>query len=305
MSATTPIPRHRTVVLALAVAIGALAVTSAVAARSDVATRFRSAAAPGSPRVEGSASDTRRFITDDAGRVLILRGTNVDVGTKNEPEFLPGIDAEDARIIAEDLGYDVVRLLVLWEGIEPTEGTYAEAYLAAIEDRLDWFDNAGVHVVLDLHQDCPPSTSLRPRPNGAEANGHPAWAIERGMDGVPYTPTGDVFTDCTSPAVQRYLRSFFDPSARHPDIQDAYVDMLAHITQRLGSALPAGDRRHPTGDQLEARSRTVPLPVPEPRRHRRPDRDRAPGHRVPERLRPHHRPPVDRPHRPTRRRLLE
>jgi endoglycosylceramidase len=233
MNATALIPRRSLAVLALVSAVGALAATSAVTARPDGATRARSTAAPGSPRVEGAASDTRRFITDDAGRVLILRGTNIPA--KTTPALLPEIEAEDARIIAEDLGFNVVRYSVLWEAIEPTEGTYDEAYLDATEQRLDWFADAGVHVVLDLHQDCPPSTSLRPKPNGAEANGHPAWAIERGMEGIPYTATGDNFTDCTSPAVQRYLKSFYDPTAGHPDIQDAYIDMVEHLVRRLGS----------------------------------------------------------------------
>ncbi|MCA9541153.1 MAG: hypothetical protein KC620_19770, partial [Myxococcales bacterium] len=50
-------------------------------------------------------------------------------------------------------GFDVVWLLVTWDGIEPFEGTYDGAYLGRICQQAGWAAAAGLDVVLVLHQE--------------------------------------------------------------------------------------------------------------------------------------------------------
>ena len=54
---------------------------------------------------------------------------------------------------ARDWGMNAVRLLTTWAAVEPEQGVYDEAYLDALAERLDWAKDAGLHVVLDMHQD--------------------------------------------------------------------------------------------------------------------------------------------------------
>lgn len=49
-------------------------------------------------------------------------------------------------------GVEVVWLLVLWEGIEPSEGTYNGAYMGRICQQARWAAGAGLDVVLSMEQ---------------------------------------------------------------------------------------------------------------------------------------------------------
>lgn len=91
------------------------------------------------------------FLRDDAGRVVMLRGANVSGANKSKPyfDFQREPDLEKLR----DWGMTSMRFLVLWAAIEPEKGVYDDAYLDAVADRIGWAKQAGINVVLDMHQD--------------------------------------------------------------------------------------------------------------------------------------------------------
>src|SRR5262245_62005190 len=95
----------------------------------------------------------RRFITDAQGRALILHGANVSGSAKNDPARLPWVTQSDVERMARDFGFDFARYLIFWDAIEPQPGVIDQAYLDQVQQRLDWFAAAGIHVVLDMHQD--------------------------------------------------------------------------------------------------------------------------------------------------------
>ncbi len=75
--------------------------------------------------------------------------------------YIPTIDVwdEDISLTIKDfqtlqqLGLNVIRLGVMWPGVEPTRGQYNTAYL----DQLEWIvrraADYGIYTLLDMHQD--------------------------------------------------------------------------------------------------------------------------------------------------------
>ena len=140
------------------------------------------------------SADSGPFLTDSEGRVVFLRGVNAVY--KQAPYELyadPGkpwnFTAADAKRMAK-LGFNVVRLGVIWEGLEPgtlgsnnpaicTPGTpgnphqfnaaVADAYLAKVKKTVDLLGKYHIYTLLDMHEDVYSSEF------GGE--GAPPWAV--------------------------------------------------------------------------------------------------------------------------------
>lgn len=175
-----------------------------------------SAADPGCGPVGPLSAGGGPLLHDALGRAVVLHG--VDAVYKRPPYELTvsaghpwSFTAADAAAIA-GLGFDVVRLGVLWQGIEPgtlgpnspqvcTRGpsghphqwdpAVANAYLARVRQVVDLLGRYGVFTLVDMHQDVY---------NQAFAGeGAPAWAVC--TDGLPATNTGDWSANYAEPAV--------------------------------------------------------------------------------------------------------
>src|SRR5512147_3199528 len=117
-------------------------------------------------------------LRDADGRIAILRGVNARVDGVFDVTFddgrvplepIPALEAADCRRMRE-LGLDLLRLPINWSGIEPTRGSYDEAYLQRVDAAVRCAGDAGVYVMIDLHQD---AYSKEIGEDGA-----PLWAIE-------------------------------------------------------------------------------------------------------------------------------
>jgi endoglycosylceramidase len=162
------------------------------------------------------------FITDEEGGVLILHGANVDRGAKSSP-YYSNITREQALRFSSDWGLNFVRLLILWAGVEPQPGVYDSEYLDMIEERLDWFHEADVHVFLDMHQDVYSEFTC-----GA---GAPLWAVRD--DGLDIDCPAQWFLGYFEPGVQRAFDNFWNYDGEHSDLQDHYADMWAAVATRF------------------------------------------------------------------------
>lgn len=103
------------------------------------------------------------YFKDEYGRYLFLHGANVSGSTKlpatvdpisytGKPFPLDEADANFAKL--RDLGFNFIRLLVIWEGVEPeVSGEYDEEYLDYIEQIVAKANDYGIYVMLDMHQD--------------------------------------------------------------------------------------------------------------------------------------------------------
>jgi endoglycosylceramidase len=75
-------------------------------------------------------------------------------------------------------GFNCLRIVFTWEGLEPEPGKYSAGYLKQIEELVRACREAGVWAVLDMHQD------LFARQYGGD--GAPKWACQdRGLTMVP------------------------------------------------------------------------------------------------------------------------
>ncbi|GGX05189.1 hypothetical protein GCM10010353_20740 [Streptomyces chryseus] len=178
------------------------------------------ALAPAAGAREAGGGDAVPRLTDDRGRVLTLRGWNVEDKTHRGAEALSAITEKHFRDL-NARGFNFARLLVFWDDLEPRRGRYSAAYLRKIERILDWAAKYDVQVLIDAHQDVfGPAFGHR---------GIPEWATR--TDGLPFTPNpDDWFSEYFQPAVQRAFTHLYED----PDLQRAQAAMWRVLADRFG-----------------------------------------------------------------------
>jgi endoglycosylceramidase len=165
-----------------------------------------------------------RFLRDEQGRALILHGANVSGSAKGDPQRLPWVGPDDVSRLARDWGFDFARYLILWDALEPEPGVYGEAYLDAVAERLDWFHGAGIHVVLDMHQDVYSRKFC--------CDGAPLWAVRD--DGIPFQQRPVWWTNYFTRAVTRAWDHFWAyTDGDHADLQDHFAAVWARVAERF------------------------------------------------------------------------
>jgi endoglycosylceramidase len=145
------------------------------------------------------------YMYDSSGRMVILHGVNVVY--KHAPYIAypdPGtpwnFDATDAKKM-QQLGFNVVRLGIEWQALEPGSGgpnqpkictpgapgdphefnqAVADAYLAHVKATVDLLARHGIYTLLDMHQDVYDKLF--------RGEGAPEWAVC--TDNVPIVPKG-------------------------------------------------------------------------------------------------------------------
>lgn len=157
----------------------------------------------------------RTYLRDGHGRYVFFHGVNLSGSTKNpaavSPQGVPTYvgkpfpleKAREELAKIRSLGFNSLRLLVIWEGIEPLRrGEYDHEYLAYIREVVKLAGEQGLYVLLDMHQDMfsrhlsvkynehPPqyggpgsfqSTLLalvQPYTDSVRGDGAPRWAVE-------------------------------------------------------------------------------------------------------------------------------
>ncbi|MFE5869659.1 cellulase family glycosylhydrolase [Streptomyces roseifaciens] len=159
-------------------------------------------------------------LTDEQGRALTLRGWNLADKEHRGDEALADITERSLRDMAAQ-GFNLARLAVFWDDLEPRPGHYSTAYLRKIERVLDWAHKYRVRVVIDAHQDVY-------GPAFGSHRGIPAWATR--TDGLPYRPhPDDWFAEYFEPAVQ----AAFEHLYQDEDLRHAQARMWQVLAGRL------------------------------------------------------------------------
>ncbi|MGW5423079.1 cellulase family glycosylhydrolase [Streptomyces sp. NPDC003943] len=166
-----------------------------------------------------AAAEAIPVLTDAQGRTLQLRGWNVADKSHRGEQALSGITEKHFRDMRAK-GFNLARVLVFWDDLEPRPGQYSKDYLRKIERVLDWARKYDMKVVLDAHQDVfGPAFGSR---------GIPAWATR--TDGLPFTPhPDDWFSEYFEPAVQRAFTHLYED----PDLRLAQARMWRVLAQRF------------------------------------------------------------------------
>ena len=167
-----------------------------------------------------------RFV-DDSGRERIFCGVNVvdKSDYAQGPQAFPLTQDDLRRFRAH--GINLIRLGFTWAKLEPTPGTYNEAYLDSVSGVLDLCAQYGIYVFLDMHQDL-----FSPATNG---DGAPRWATL--TDGYKAHPTRFVWAE--DYFWGRACHAAFDHFwANTPvggvGLQDRFAACWAHTAARLG-----------------------------------------------------------------------
>lgn len=131
--------------------------------------------------------DAGGVLRDEHGRDVVLRGVNTGGRSKWAP-FVPfpiSADASAAEVGAAATPYfarlrawglDTVRMPFSWEALEPSEGSYDDAYLDRYQAMLDAAWAQELRVIVDFHQDVYASPFC--------GDGFPLWTIS-GEHGPP------------------------------------------------------------------------------------------------------------------------
>jgi endoglycosylceramidase len=213
------------------VVVGLVAATAAACSGGGGDEGEADAAAPGEDPAgcDGSVEAPEpRFVVDDCGRVVLLRGTNVESSSKGgsqDDDHLPASGWESQQHLGQ-LGWNAVRFLVFWGAVEPEEGRYDEAYLDEVEAWLDRYAEQGIHVVLDMHQDV--------YGWAVGGNGAPDWAVVTdGLEVQPLPEGQPWYLAAADPAAQRAYQNFWDPSRGHGELREHFVAAWSHVARRF------------------------------------------------------------------------
>ncbi len=172
-----------------------------------------------------------RHLRDPQGRVVLLRGVNARVAGVFDVTFddgrtalepIPELTAADCARMRQ-LGFNHLRLPINWSGIEPQRDVIDEAYLARVDAAVDCAGDAGLYVIVDLHQD---AYSKEIGEDGA-----PLWAIVPPPEQLLEGPLTDLDARRLSTQVRLAFDSFFDP-ADAAGLQSEFIDMLRLVGTR-------------------------------------------------------------------------
>ncbi len=163
-----------------------------------------------------------RWITDAGGRVVVVHGLNMVY--KVEPYYpaAAGFGADDAAFL-QRMGFNVVRVGVIWKAVEPKPGVYNDHYLRHIAATVRTLAKHGIFSLLDFHQDM-----YNERFQG---EGAPDWAVQD--DGLRNPKNGFPINYATNPALQRAEDHFWANSAGPGGIglQDRYAAAWRHVAR--------------------------------------------------------------------------
>ena len=142
-------------------------------------------------------------------------------------------------------GFNVLRLCLSWSELEASPGVYSSMYIDRVEQIVDWADEQGAYVLLDMHQDLY-SRSLLGEGAGIPpylipangSDGAPAWAII--TDGWPSWGLNGIGN--INPALFRASTHLYNNTiplgipqgaAPGPGLQDHYIGAIAALASRF------------------------------------------------------------------------
>ena len=155
------------------------------------------------------------YIKDNYDRIVIYHGANLSNYAKHVNKGRAGITWQDSVdfMKMKSEGYNVVRYLVFWEALEPTEGYIDTSYLRASIAKVKQIESCSLDVIIDMHQDL-----FAQRFSG---DGFPDWMVK--TDGKSFKLNNDSWSlNYLQPAVLATFDNFWNNKSE----QDKYANAL-------------------------------------------------------------------------------
>lgn len=170
------------------------------------------------------------FFTD-SGKQILFNGLNVLCRDSQMGYCYPGF--ADALPWFRESGFNLIRLGIFWDGVEPEPGKYDRTYLEKVKEIVREAEKNGIYVMLDMHQDLFSVKFI---------DGAPAWATLD--EGKPHPDNCNVWylAYFQSEAVIQAADSFWEnrPASDGVGLLDHYENMwrmLAEEFQDCGNIL--------------------------------------------------------------------
>jgi endoglycosylceramidase len=131
-----------------------------------------------------------------------------------------GFGTDDAAFL-QRMGFNVVRVGVIWKAVEPGPGVYDDGYLRHIAATVRTLARHGIYSLLDFHQDMYNELF--------QGEGAPDWAVQDG--GLPNPKHGFAANYYTDPALQHAENEFWanSPGPGGVGLQDRYAAAWRHV----------------------------------------------------------------------------
>ena len=161
-------------------------------------------------------------LKDRLNREVMLRGVNVGSAGKVAP-FSPLDDPAWLDRVAQ-WGFNAIRIVCIWEAVEPQPGQYDEQYLQSIAALADEAGARGLWVIIDWHSDLY-SWQLW----GA---GAPSWALPAGIAPLDPPPPDDWYwAYLRKEVIQAYADFYADDDLVSSDIA-AHSELAARLASK-------------------------------------------------------------------------
>jgi len=174
-----------------------------------------------------SYADPSTILQDQYGRQIMLRGMNHSNKTKRSVNFECWITEADVDREDKEFGWNFVRLLTSWEAIEPEQGVYDFDYLDRYEQRVRWYTDRGMYVLIDMHN------AVYGKCIGGWGHGHPDWSCM--FDGATaILPLNNVpwwFRNIDPRGIAAWVNFF--QYTRYQFLQDHYAKMWQVVAARF------------------------------------------------------------------------
>lgn len=151
---------------------------------------------------------------------MVLRGVNLAGAHKNAP-YTSDYTLADYQRLRADWGMTAIRFLITWSAIEPEQGRYDDAYLDWVRERVQLAQQAGLAVVIDMHQDV--------YGEGFGFDGAPRWTCDEAnyASFVPKEPWGINYG--ADEVIACFDQLWNDPAKR-----GALTAAWVYVAERLG-----------------------------------------------------------------------
>lgn len=166
-----------------------------------------------------------RFI-DENGNQILFNGVNLVCKDKEAGYLFPDTELVFRRF--REQGFNLIRLGIFWDGVEPQPGIYDKEYLRKVRETVDLAWKYGLFTLLDMHQDL---FSCK------WGDGAPAWAALD--EGAPHPENCTMWyeaylqSDAVINAADNFWRNA--PASDGIGLIDHYEAMWAMLAETFGS----------------------------------------------------------------------